>query len=122
MYKFIFIVVILLLFLSSFCSTATAAAADSDLRFCNESDPIFSEVTEEIHAMLARDRYIDFIGWNQSTKDYRRGRPQKIPYGYIKEMILHLSSVPGEDGSMNARIIFTSNGTKLFDVELKNVS
>uniref|UniRef100_A0A914PD12 Uncharacterized protein n=1 Tax=Panagrolaimus davidi TaxID=227884 RepID=A0A914PD12_9BILA len=116
MYKFIFIVLILLL--SSFCSTATA----SDGHFCNESDPIFSEVTEEIHAMLARDRYIDFIGWNQSTKDYRRGRPQKIPYGYIKEMILHLSSVPGEDGSMNARVFFTSNGTKLFDVELKNVS
>uniref|UniRef100_A0A914Q559 Uncharacterized protein n=1 Tax=Panagrolaimus davidi TaxID=227884 RepID=A0A914Q559_9BILA len=99
MHTFMFIVAILSLLLSF-------VAADR----CNESVPLFpGSKGEEIHAMLARDRYINFTGWIPGKREYEGVGPEKIPYGYLKEMLLHFEST-SEEGILEARIFLTSKG------------
>uniref|UniRef100_A0A914YPL3 Uncharacterized protein n=1 Tax=Panagrolaimus superbus TaxID=310955 RepID=A0A914YPL3_9BILA len=68
----------------------------------------------EIHAVLARDRYINFTGWALKKDGYIYGHDyltgagaEEIPHGFLKEMILQLNSV-SEDGKLDARVILTS--------------
>uniref|UniRef100_A0AC35FMX6 Uncharacterized protein n=1 Tax=Panagrolaimus sp. PS1159 TaxID=55785 RepID=A0AC35FMX6_9BILA len=97
MHTFMFIVAILLLFSSAF--------TDGSNHLCNESVPLFPESKgEEIHALLPRDRYINFT---PDKKEYQGLGPEKIPYGYLKEMLLHFEST-SEEGYLEARIFLTS--------------
>uniref|UniRef100_A0AC35FMP5 Uncharacterized protein n=1 Tax=Panagrolaimus sp. PS1159 TaxID=55785 RepID=A0AC35FMP5_9BILA len=96
MHTFIFIIASLLLL--------SSVAADG----CNESVPLFPESKgEEIHAMLARDQYINYTGWISGKEEYQRLGHEKIPYGYLKEMLLHFEST-SEEGCLEARIFLTS--------------
>uniref|UniRef100_A0A914QXQ7 Uncharacterized protein n=1 Tax=Panagrolaimus davidi TaxID=227884 RepID=A0A914QXQ7_9BILA len=112
MHTFMFIIAILLLFSSFF---NFVAADDDDLiscyvdYCCNQSLPLFPESKgEEIHALLPRDRYINFVGWNPGKIEYEGVGPEKIPYGYLKEMLVHFTAISEEDGPLEARIFLTS--------------
>uniref|UniRef100_A0A914QGR3 Uncharacterized protein n=1 Tax=Panagrolaimus davidi TaxID=227884 RepID=A0A914QGR3_9BILA len=106
MHTLMFIVASLLLFLSFF--NFVAAFLDDPFPPCNGSVPLFPESKgEEIHALLPRDRYINFVGWIPGIKEYQRLGPEKIPYGYLKEMLLHFESI-SDEGYLEARIFLTS--------------
>uniref|UniRef100_A0A914QHV1 Uncharacterized protein n=1 Tax=Panagrolaimus davidi TaxID=227884 RepID=A0A914QHV1_9BILA len=85
MHTFVFIVAILLF---------SSAFSDDSNRLCNESKPAFPDSKgEEIHAMLARDRYINFTSWIPLKREYEGVGPEKIPYGYLKKCFCILNQL-----------------------------
>uniref|UniRef100_A0AC34GPE9 Uncharacterized protein n=1 Tax=Panagrolaimus sp. ES5 TaxID=591445 RepID=A0AC34GPE9_9BILA len=76
----------------------------------------------EIHAVLARDRYINFTGWTPNRTEITGKGAESISYGYLREMILHLTSVSddGKNGNINARVFLTALGYKTFVYEISN--